>query len=149
MIRINRDLASRLGVNPSAIESTLYDAFGQRYVTEIYAPANTCHIVMEVMPAYQGDLSALSHLYVNSSGGPIPVSQFADVVPTTTTVAVNHQGQFPAVTLSFNLAPGTSLGDAVNAISRAAQQIGLPRRSRHRFRVRLRRFKARCRPSRC
>ena len=127
MIRINRDLASRLGVNPSAIESTLYDAFGQRYVTEIYAPLNTYRVVMEVAPAYQSDVSALSRLYVHGSGGLVPISQFADLVPTTTTVSVNHQGQFPAVTLSFNLAPGTSLGDAVSAIKQAAQQIGLPK----------------------
>jgi multidrug efflux pump subunit AcrB len=127
MIRINRDLASRLGINPSTIESTLYDAFGQRYVTQIYAPLNTYRVVMEVAPAYQEDVSALSRLYVHGSGGLIRVSQFADLVPTTTTVAVNHQGQFPAVTLSFNLAPGTSLGDAVNAINQAAQRIGLPK----------------------
>jgi multidrug efflux pump subunit AcrB len=82
---------------------------------------------MEVMPAYQQDVSALSHLYVEGSGGPVPISQFADLAPTTTTVAVNHQGQFPAVTLSFNLAPKFSLGDAVNAINRATQEIGLPR----------------------
>jgi hydrophobe/amphiphile efflux-1 (HAE1) family protein len=127
MIRINRDLASRLGVNPSVIESTLYDAFGQRYVTEIYAPLNTYHVVLEVTPAYQKDVSALSRLYVRGSGGLVPVSQFADLVPTTTTVSVNHQGQFPAVTLSFNLAPGTSLGEAVSAIDQAARQIGLPK----------------------
>ncbi|HXC90196.1 MAG TPA: efflux RND transporter permease subunit [Stellaceae bacterium] len=126
-IRINRDLAARLGISPSAIETTLYDAFGQRYVTELYAPLNTYHVVMEVMPAYQQDVSALSHLYVEGSGGPVPISQFADLAPTTTTVAVNHQGQFPAVTLSFNLAPKFSLGDAVNAINRATQEIGLPR----------------------
>jgi hydrophobe/amphiphile efflux-1 (HAE1) family protein len=126
-IRINRDRAARLGVNTSAIESTLYDAFGQGYVTQLYAPLNTYHVVMEVAPQYQMDLSALSRLYVRGSSGAIPVSQFADLVPTTTTVAVNHQGQFPAVTLSFNLAPGTSLGDAVNAINRAAQQMGLPK----------------------
>ena len=68
-----------------------------------------------------------SRIYVHSSGGLVPVSQFADLVPTTTTVSVNHQGQFPAVTMSFNLAPGTSLGDAVTEITGAAQQIGLPK----------------------
>jgi hydrophobe/amphiphile efflux-1 (HAE1) family protein len=128
MIRINRDLASRLGVNPSLIESTLYDAFGQRYVTQIYGSLNTYHAVMEVAPAYQADVSALSRLYVRGSGSRlIPMSQFADTVPTTTMLSVNHQGQFPAVTLSFNLAPGTSLGDAVNAIDQAARQMGLPK----------------------
>jgi hydrophobe/amphiphile efflux-1 (HAE1) family protein len=127
-IEINRDLASRLGVNPSLIESTLYDAFGQRYVTEIYGQLNTYHVVMEVAPAYQQDISALSRIYVHGSGNQlIPVSQFARLVPVTTAVSVNHQGQFPAVTLSFNLAPGTSLGDAVNRINEAAAQMGLPR----------------------
>ncbi|MBO0738218.1 MAG: efflux RND transporter permease subunit [Alphaproteobacteria bacterium] len=128
MIRINRDLASRLGVNPNLIESTLYDAFGQRYVSEIYGTLNTYHVVLEVAPEYQQDLSALSRLYVHGAGGQlIPMSQFADLVPTTTTVSVNHQGQFPAVTLSFNLAPGTSLGDAVKAINQAGREIGLPK----------------------
>jgi hydrophobe/amphiphile efflux-1 (HAE1) family protein len=128
MVRINRDLASRLGVSPSVIESTLYDAFGQRYVTQIYGTMNTYHAVMEVVPSYQTDISALSRIYVHGSRGQlIPMSQFADMVPTTTMVSVNHQSQFPAVTLSFNLAPGTSLGDAVNAIDQAARQIGLPK----------------------
>ena len=128
MLRINRDLASRLGVNPTLLESTLYDAFGQRCVTQIYAPLNTYHVVIEVAPAYQEDVSALSRIYVHGSGGQlIPVSQFAQLVPTVTTVSVNHQGQFPAVTLSFNLAPGTSLGEAVDRINQAAQEIGLPR----------------------
>ena len=128
MIQIDRDMATRLGVNPNLIESTLYGAFGQRYVTQIYATLNTYHVVLEVAPAYQEDVSALSRIYVHGSGGQlIPVSQFAQLVPQVTTLSVNHQGQFPAVTLSFNLAPGTSLGDAVNRISQATQEIGLPR----------------------
>ena len=127
-IQINRDVASRLGVNPNLIESTLYSAFGQRFVTQIYAALNTYHVVLEVMPAYQEDLSALSRIYVHGSGGQlIPVSQFAQLVPQVTTLSVNHQGQFPAVTLSFNLVPGTSLGDAVDRINQAAQEIALPR----------------------
>ena len=81
MIRINRDLASRLGVNPSLIESTLYDAFGQRYVTEVFGTLNTYHVVMEVSPEYQQDASALSRIYVRGSGGQlIPMSQFADMM---------------------------------------------------------------------
>jgi len=126
-IRINRDLATRLGVNPNLIESTLYDAFGQRYVTQIYGALNTYHVVMEVAPQYQQDMSALSRIYVHGTGGAlVPMSQFADFVPGSTTIAVNHQGQFPAVTLSFNLAQGTSLGDAVGRINQATRQIGLP-----------------------
>ena len=127
-IQINRDIASRLGVNPNLIESTLYSAFGQRFVTQIYAALNTYHVVLEVMPAYQEDLSALSRIYVHGSGAQlIPVSQFAQLVPQVTTLSVNHQGQFPAVTLSFNLVPGTSLGEAVDRINQAAQEIALPR----------------------
>jgi hydrophobe/amphiphile efflux-1 (HAE1) family protein len=128
MIDIDRDLASRLGVSASAIETTLYGAFGQQYVTQIYAPLNTYHVVMEVAPQYQEDPSALSRLYVHGTGGQlIPISDFATLKPTTTTIAVNHQGQFPAVTISFNLAPGTSLGQAVDRIQQAARQIGLPK----------------------
>jgi hydrophobe/amphiphile efflux-1 (HAE1) family protein len=127
-IEIDRDLASRLGVNPNVVENTLYDAFGQRYLTEVYGQLNTYHVVLEVAPAYQQDTSALSRIYVHGSGGQlIPVSQFARLVTTTTAVSVNHQGQFPAVTLSFNLAPGTSLGEAVNRINQAVAAIGLPR----------------------
>ena len=127
-IQINRDIASRLGVNPNLIESTLYSAFGQRFVTQIYGTLNTYHVVLEVMPAYQEDLSALSRIYVHGSGGQlIPVSQFAQLVPKVTTLSVNHQGQFPAITLSFNLTPGTSLGEAVDRINQAAREIGLPR----------------------
>ncbi len=96
MIQINRDTAARLGVNPSLIESTLYSAFGQRFVTQIYGTLNTYHIVMEVAPAYQEDVSALSRIYVHGSGGQlIPVSQFAQLAPQVTTLSVNHQGQFP------------------------------------------------------
>jgi multidrug efflux pump subunit AcrB len=127
-IVIDRDLASRLGVNPNTIETTLYDAFGQRYVTQIYGQLNTYHVVLEVAPAYQKDISALSRIYVHGSGGQlVPVSQFARLVPTTTAVSVNHQGQFPAVTLSFNLAPSTSLGEAVDRVNRATAQMGLPK----------------------
>jgi len=127
MIQINRDTAARLGVNPNLIESTLYSAFGQRFVTQIYGTLNTYHVVMEVAPAYQEDVSALSRIYVHGSGGQlIPVSQFAQLAPQVTTLSVNHQGQFPAVTLSFNLAPGTSLGDAINRIQQAAREIGMP-----------------------
>jgi len=126
MIEIDRDTASRLGINPNSIETALYDAYGQRYVTQIYAPLNTYHVVMEVAPQYQEDSSALSRIYVHGTGGLVPMSEFARMVPKTTTIAVNHQGQFPAVTISFNLAPNASLGQAVDQINQVAQQIGLP-----------------------
>ena len=127
-IDIDRDLASRLGVNPQSIETTLNAAFGQGYITQVYAPLNTYHVVLEVEPQYQEDVSALSRLYVHGSGGQlIPFSDFATLKPATTTLAVNHQGQFPAVTISFNLAPGNSLGQAVDRIQQAAREIGLPK----------------------
>jgi hydrophobe/amphiphile efflux-1 (HAE1) family protein len=127
-IDINRDLASRVGVDPTAVETALYDAFGQRYVTQLYGALNTYHVVMELEPQYQNDTSALSRIYVHGTGGKlVPVSQFARLVPATTAVSVNHQGQFPAVTLSFNLAAGTSIGQAVDRIERAAAEMGMPR----------------------
>jgi len=127
MIRINRDSAARLGVNVSTIQQTLYDAFGQPYITQLYGPLNTYHVLLEVAPRYQTDVSALTRIYVHGSGGVlIPLSQFATLEPAAATLAINHQGQFPAVTLSFNLAPGYSLGDAVEAIQNAEAQLGKP-----------------------
>jgi hydrophobe/amphiphile efflux-1 (HAE1) family protein len=126
MIDIDRDAASRLGVNITTIEQTLYDAFGQPFVTQLYAPLNTYHVVLEVAPQYQRDVSALSRLYVRGTAGMIPISQFAKLKPTPGTISVNHQGQFPAVTLSFNLSPGVSLGNAVETIQRAENEIGKP-----------------------
>ncbi|HJU17671.1 MAG TPA: efflux RND transporter permease subunit, partial [Stellaceae bacterium] len=124
---INRDLAARLGVNVNDVEQTLGYAFGQRYVAQLYGTTNTYHILMEVAPQYQQDPSALSRLYVRGAGGQlIPVSQFARMVPKMTTLTVNEEGQFPAVTISFNLAPGTSLGEAVDRIHQAEQQMHVP-----------------------
>ena len=117
MIDIDRDAAARLGVNVTAIQQTLADAYGQSYVTQIYAPLNTYHIVIEVEPRFQQDVSALSQLYVHGAGNAmIPIGQFAKLKPVPGTIAVNHQGQFPAVTMSFNLAPGVALGQAVAAV---------------------------------
>ena len=117
MIDIDRDAAARLGVNVTAIQQTLSDAYGQSYVTQIYAPLNTYHVVIEVEPRFQQDLAALSQLYVHGQGtAMVPIGQFAKLKPVPGTIAVNHQGQFPAVTMSFNLAPGVALGQAVAAI---------------------------------
>ncbi|ACK52295.1 acriflavin resistance protein [Methylocella silvestris BL2] len=127
MIDVDRDAASRLGVNISTVQQTLSDAYGQAYVTQIYAPLNTYHVVMEVEPEFQRDVTALSQLYVRGSGGAmVQVSQFARLKPIPGTIAVNHQGQFPAVTLSFNLAPGTALGEAVEAIRQIESSMGKP-----------------------
>lgn len=126
-IKINRDLASRLGVDVKTIEQTLYDAFGQPYVTQLYGTLNTYHIIMQVAPQYQQDASALSRLYVHGAGGAlIPISQFATLERQSAVISVNHQGQFPSVTLSFNLAPGVALGQAVKAINAAAEDANMP-----------------------
>jgi hydrophobe/amphiphile efflux-1 (HAE1) family protein len=127
MIKINRDSAARLRVNVTTIQQTLYDAFGQPFITQLYGPLNTYHVILEVAPQYQTDVSALSRIYVHGAGGTlIPLSQFATLQPVPTNLSINHQGQFPAVTLSFNLAPGYSLGDAVQAIQKAETEIGKP-----------------------
>jgi len=124
---IDRDTASRLGVSPQAIDNALYDAFGQRQVSTIYRQLNQYHVVMEVTPEFQKSLDALQAVYVRSSNGQmIPLSTFTRFGPSNTPLAVNHQGQFPSVTLSFNLAPGISLGQATELIDRAQREIGFP-----------------------
>jgi hydrophobe/amphiphile efflux-1 (HAE1) family protein len=124
---INRNLAARLGVNVSTIEQTLGEAFGQSYVAQLYGTTNTYHVIMELAPQYQDNPSALSRLYVSGSGGQlVPLSQFVRMVPRLTNLAVNEQGEFPAVTISFNLKPGTALGQAVNRIQAAEQQMHAP-----------------------
>ena len=124
---IDRDTASRLGVLPADIDNTLYDAFGQRQVSTIFTQLNQYHVVMEADPQFQQNPDALKNIYVRSaSGQQIPLSAFTSFQPGTTALAINHQGQFPVVTLSFNLAPGVSLGEAVNAINAAKQDLGLP-----------------------
>jgi multidrug efflux pump len=124
---IDRDTTSRLGITAQMIDDTLYDAFGQRQVSTIYTQLNQYHVVLEVSPDFQRDPEALKEVYVRSTTGtPVPLSAFTHFEPGTTALAVNHQGQFPAVTLSFNLASGVSLGEAVQAIERAEHDIGLP-----------------------
>jgi len=116
-IDIDRDAASRLGITPQLIDDTLYDAFGSRIVSTIYSATTQYRVVMEVQPRFQADPSALSKLYVVVAGGDrVPLGAFAHFVNKVEPLSVNHQGQFPAVTLSFNLAPGTSLGEAVDRI---------------------------------
>ncbi|SNS94003.1 multidrug efflux pump [Granulicella rosea] len=124
---IDRDTASRLGVSPQTIDDTLYDAFGQRQVSTIYGLANQYHVVMEVSPEYQANPTALDHVYVPASNGAmIPLSVFTHFATEKTPIVVNHQGQFPAATISFNLAPGVSLGDAADAIQNLGPEIGMP-----------------------
>ena len=126
-VSIDRDTASRLGVSPRDIDSALYDAFGQRQVSTIYRQLNQYHVVMEVDPLYQQSPTALQSVYVRSSNGPmIPLSVIAHFGPASTSLAVNHQGQFPATTISFNLAPNVSLDEATLAINSAERDIRLP-----------------------
>jgi multidrug efflux pump len=124
---IDRDTASRLGITPAAIDNTLYDAFGQRQVSTMYTQLNQYHVVLEVDPQFQQNPASLNTLYVKSANGTqVPLSSFSHVEQSNATLAINHQGQFPVVTLSFNVAPGVSLGEATKAIDAAEQQIGLP-----------------------
>jgi multidrug efflux pump len=149
---IDRDTASRLGVTASAIDNTLYDAFGQRLVSIMFTQLNQYHVVLEVDPSFAADPDSLKSIYVPAGGGQSPTSSAANS-PATTPVAggvlgatasqvplsaiahfetttgpltINHQGQFPAVTISFNLGNGASLGEAVEAIQKAGEEIGLP-----------------------
>ena len=126
-LTIDRDTASRLGILPADIDNTLYDAFGQRQVSTIFTQLNQYHVVMGVDPSFQQNPDALKNIYVRSSNGQqVPLSAFTRFEPGTTALVINHQGQFPVVTVSFNLAPGVSLGDATRVIDRARQEIGLP-----------------------
>jgi multidrug efflux pump len=127
MLVIDRNTASRMGITPQLIVDTLYNAFGQRQVSTMFTQLNQYRVVLEVMPEFQQGPQSLQFLDVRSfSGGQVPLNVFTQVTETTTPLVVSRQGQFPAVTLSFNLAPGDSLGDAVAAIERATQEIDLP-----------------------
>jgi hydrophobe/amphiphile efflux-1 (HAE1) family protein len=124
---IDRDTAGRLGITPSTIDNVLYDAFGQRQVSVMYEGINQYPVVMEIDPRFQQDPDALKSIYVESSTGePIPLSAFSHFGPSTTSLAVNHQGQFPAVTISFNLPPDVPLGRAVDAVQNVERTLGLP-----------------------
>jgi multidrug efflux pump len=126
-VQIDRDTASRLGITAQMIDDALYDAFGQRQVSTTYTELNQYHVVMEVAPRFWQSPETLRDIYVRSTNGaPVPLSAFSHFAPTTTALAVNHQGQFPGITLSFNLVPGVALGDAVTAITAAEREIGLP-----------------------
>jgi multidrug efflux pump len=124
---IDRDTASRLGVSPLAIDNTLYDAFGQRQVSTIYTELNQYHVVMEVDAAFRDSTDAIRGLYAQSSTGElVPLSSFTHYETKNSALAVNHQGQFPAVTISFNLGEGVALGDAVTKIEAAVLHLGIP-----------------------
>jgi multidrug efflux pump len=124
---IDRDTASRLGVAAADIDNALYDAFGQRQVSIMYQQLNQYHVVMEAAPQFAQSTEALENIYVRASNGTaVPLAAFARFGPSNTPLAVNHQSQYPSVTLSFNLAPGVSLGQATQAIESAERSIGFP-----------------------
>ena len=128
-LQIDRDAAARFGIQPQQIDDTLYDAFGQREVTQYFTQLNSYYVIEEVPPQLEGDLHTLGRLYVRGSNGtavPLTALVHSTTVPITP-LAVNHQSQFPAVTISFNLAPGASLGDAVSVVDGARARIGAPR----------------------
>jgi multidrug efflux pump len=126
-LTIDRDTASRLGILPADIDNTLYDAFGQRQVSTIFTQLNQYHVVMEVDKSFRQTPAALKDIYVRSSTGQqIPLSAFTRFEAGSSSLAINHQGQFPVVTISFNLAPGASLGGATTAIDQARQEISMP-----------------------
>jgi hydrophobic/amphiphilic exporter-1 (mainly G- bacteria), HAE1 family len=128
-LTINRDQASRYGLTPQLIDDTLYDAFGQREIAQYFTQLSTYYVIMEVLPSLQGNPATLDQIFLRSptTGGEVPLSAFAKW--TTTPIqplSISHQGQFPAITISFNLAQGTALGQATNAIERAKAQLNLP-----------------------
>jgi multidrug efflux pump len=123
---IDRDTASRLGVSPSLIDATLNDAFGQRQVSTIYNPLNQYHVIMEAAPRYWQSPDALKDVYVTAGGAQVPLSAFSLYTFTNTPLAVNHQGQFVASTISFNLPPNVSLSDATGVIYDALDRLGVP-----------------------
>jgi len=126
-INVDREKAGRLGISMQVVNDTLNDAFAQRQISTIYAQANQYRVILEAMPQYQQDPSSLSKLFVSSTNGAqVPISAFTGMQRTIAPLIISHQAQFPAVTISFNLAPDASLSDAVAAIANAERDIGMP-----------------------
>ncbi len=127
MLKVDRDAASRMGVSMTAIDNTLNDAFGQRQVSNLYMSLNQYHVVMEVSPEYLSNPDALKSIYVPASNGTmIPLSAFSHYENSYSALSVNHQGQVPSITISFNLSKGVALGDATDAIDAIAAEVGMP-----------------------
>jgi multidrug efflux pump len=142
-IRIDRSTASRLGITPQMIDDALYNAFGQRQISTIFTQLNQYRVVLEVKPEHRQDPDALKQIYLRSvGGGQVPLSTFTAVEERATPLLVSHQGQFPAVTVSFNLAPGVSLGAAVDVIEGARRDLKMPAGIETRFQGAARAFQA-------
>jgi hydrophobe/amphiphile efflux-1 (HAE1) family protein len=126
-VEIDRPAAALFGITPATIDDTLYDAFGQRHIARIYTALNEYYVILEVNPQYQLGPNALQRIYVLSQNSTmVPLSQIARLIPAVTPIVVNHQGQFPSVTLSFNLAPDATIGAAVSAVQKATRDLHLP-----------------------
>jgi multidrug efflux pump len=124
---IDRVTASRMGITPEAIDNALYDAFGQRQISTLFTQLNQYHVILEALPEFQHNPSKLNDIYVlSTSGTAVPLSTFSHFESGTAPLAINHQGQFPSVTVSFNLAPGASLGQATEAINRVQKELNMP-----------------------
>ena len=140
---VDRSTASRFGITSQLVDDTLYDAFGQRQVSIMYTLLNQYHVVMEVEPKYWQRPETLRDIYLPGTGGAtVPLSAFTSYAPTNTALAVNHQSQFPSVTISFNLPPRVALGEAVTAIQDATRQMGLPTAIRGSFQGTAQAFQA-------
>ncbi|MGA3145185.1 MAG: multidrug efflux RND transporter permease subunit [Verrucomicrobiota bacterium] len=124
---IDRVTASRLGITPQAIDNALYDAFGQRQISTMFTQLNQYHVILETLPDFQRNPSKLNNIYVlSTSGTAVPLGAFTHFESGTAPLSINHQGQFPAVTISFNLAPGVALGEATKAIEREQKALDMP-----------------------
>jgi multidrug efflux pump len=141
-LQIDRDTASRLGVSASAVDNTLYDAFGQRLISIMFTQLNQYHVVLEVDPSFRDDPDSLKSIYVPGANGQVPLSAIAHFDTGSGALSLNHQGQFPAVTISFNLGNRYSLGEAVRAINGAVSDIGMPPSIQVKFQGTARAFEA-------
>lgn len=128
-LTVDRNQAARYGITPDLIDATLYDAFGQRQIAQYFTQVSTYEVIMEVLPSLQGDVNTLDKIFITSplTGGQVPLSVFAKwTTDNVKPLSISHQGQFPAITLSFNLAPGVALGEATAAVTQAEAEIGMP-----------------------
>src|SRR5262249_30493457 len=127
IVSIDRDKAAQLGITVDQVKNTFYNAFGTRQISTIYEPSNSYYVILEIDKAYQQSPDDLSKIYLKSSTGvPVPLATLASITTGIGPMTVNHQGQLPSVTISFNLAPGFSLGTAVNEIAQLEREVNLP-----------------------